>query len=343
MNLIPIFITGLTVGGLTCMAVQGGILASLIAAREEKEVQEGRKQKQSLWPVVFFLAAKLVAYTLLGFVLGAIGQAVAFTESTQIIMQFVAGVYMLAVALYLFNVHPIFRYVLIQPPRALRAWAYNQTTRTDVFAPAFFGLATVLMPCGTTLAMEAIAISSGSAWWGAAVMATFVIATMPVFFGLGWITTMLGDVFQQKFLKVAALALVYLGALSINSGLNIVGSPITLQSIGRSFYEYSRFANQDAGTTNVQIVDGVQRATINVYSTSYSPKYLQLKAGVPVELTLTANQGLGCTSIFTIPQLGIRTSLQETSTQTVSFTPEKPGKLTFTCGMGMYSGVMEII
>ena len=34
MNLWVIFITGLTVGGLTCLAVQGGLLASVIAARD---------------------------------------------------------------------------------------------------------------------------------------------------------------------------------------------------------------------------------------------------------------------------------------------------------------------
>lgn len=343
MNLIPIFITGLTIGGLTCMAVQGGILASLIAAREEKEVQDNQKRKQSLWPIAFFLGAKLVAYTLLGLVLGAVGQALAFTETTQTIMQFVAGAYMIAVALYLFDIHPVFRYVLIQPPQALRKWAYNQTTRTDIFAPALFGLATVFMPCGTTLAMEALAVSSGSALWGAAIMATFVVATMPVFFGLGWVTTVLGDAFQQKFLKVAALVLAYLGAISINGGLNVIGSPITLQTIGRSFYEHSRYANQSGEPAGIQIINGVQTASIDVYPTSYSPKYLKLKAGVPVELTLNARQGLGCTSIFTIPQLGIRTSLQQTPTQTVTFTPEQPGKITFTCGMGMYSGVMEII
>lgn len=70
--------------------------------------------------------------------------------------------------------------------------------------------------------------------------ATFVIATMPVFFGLGWVTTVLGDAFQQKFLKVAALVLVYLGVISINSGLNVIGSPITLHSGECHKHIYSR-------------------------------------------------------------------------------------------------------
>ncbi len=33
-NLLAIFLTGLITGGLTCMAVQGGLLAATIAQRE---------------------------------------------------------------------------------------------------------------------------------------------------------------------------------------------------------------------------------------------------------------------------------------------------------------------
>ena len=40
MNLWVIFLTGLTIGGLTCLAVQGGLLASVIAAREGEEVEK---------------------------------------------------------------------------------------------------------------------------------------------------------------------------------------------------------------------------------------------------------------------------------------------------------------
>lgn len=342
MNLIPIFITGLTVGGVTCMAVQGGILASIITSREEEEIQNKVKQKNTLWPVAAFLGAKLVAYTILGVLLGFLGQTLALTDTVRTIMQFVAGGYMIAVALNLLNVHPICRYVLIQPPHFLRKFVNDQTTRKDLFAPAIFGFLTIFLPCGTTLAMEALAISSGSPFWGAAILATFVLATMPYFFGLGWVTTKLGDVYQQRFLKFAAVVLIYLGVISINGGLNLVGSPITLQSIRQSFYDHSRYAQQSTDS-NIAITDGVQTATINVLPTSYSPNYIQLKAGVPTKLNLVTGSGLGCTAGFTIPQLGVRKILQPSSTATVEFTPQQKGKITWTCSMGMYSGVMEVI
>lgn len=343
MNLLPIFVTGLTVGGVTCMAVQGGILASLITSREEEEIQSKIKRQNSLWPVVAFLTAKLVAYTSLGFLLGLVGQTLALTDTTRVIMQFGAGAYMITVALHLLNAHPIFRSVLIQPPHFLRRLIHSQTTRKDVFAPSIFGLLTIFLPCGTTLAMEALAISSGSPLWGAAIMATFTAATMPYFLGLGWLTTVLGDAYQQRFLKVAAFILLYLGVMSVNGGLNLVGSRVTLQTIGRSFYERSRYAQQQPADSNVATVNGVQTATINVLPTSYSPDYLQLKAGVPARLNLVTGTARGCTAAFTIPQLGIRKLLQPSSTATVEFTPQQPGRITWTCSMGMYSGVLDVI
>ena len=76
MNLWVIFLTGLTVGGLTCLAVQGGLLASVIAAREEEEVEKHINRRSPFFPTLAFLAAKFVAYTALGFLLGTFGGAI---------------------------------------------------------------------------------------------------------------------------------------------------------------------------------------------------------------------------------------------------------------------------
>ncbi|WP_449066460.1 urease accessory protein UreH domain-containing protein, partial [Planomonospora algeriensis] len=49
------------------------------------------------------------------------------------------------------------------------------------------GGATVLVPCGVTLSTEAVAVSSGSAVGGAAVMAGFAAGTAPAFALLGMV------------------------------------------------------------------------------------------------------------------------------------------------------------
>src|SRR3989344_3084746 len=188
MNLWVIFLTGLTVGGLTCLAVQGGLLASVITSREEEEIKKGVNRKKPLYPTLAFLLAKLIAYTVLGFFLGAFGGAIGINQSVQIIMQFIAGLYMIAVALNLLQIHPIFRYVILQPPRFLTILVRNESRSRDLFAPLFLGILTIFIPCGTTLAMEALAISSGNPLLGALIMGAFVLGTFPLFFGVGFLT-----------------------------------------------------------------------------------------------------------------------------------------------------------
>jgi len=342
-NLWVILLTGLTVGGLTCLAVQGGLLASVIAAREEEEIQEGINKRNTVFPTLAFLFAKLIAYTALGFILGAFGGAIGISQTTQIIMQFIAGIYMIAVAMNLLNVHPIFRYAVIQLPRFMARKVRNQSKSKELFAPAFLGAMTIFIPCGTTLAMETLAISSANPFSGAAIMAVFVLGTMPLFFGVGWTTSVLGDNFRSKFLKVAAMAVLYLGITSVNGSLVAAGSPFNLQSITSKI----SFLNQNKADVNnlasVKVMDGVQNVDIEVTSGGYFPNVVTVKKGEPVKLNLKATDAYSCASAFRIPSLGVIKNLAPNEAASVEFTPHNAGKITFTCSMGMYNGVIEVL
>lgn len=338
MDLWVVFITGLTVGGLTCLAVQGGLLASVIAAKEEEEVKKGVNSRSTILPTLAFLLAKLVVYAILGFILGAFGGVIGISQQAQIIMQFIAGTYMIAVALNLLNVHPIFRYVVIQPPKFLTRRVRNQSKSKDLFAPAFLGAMTIFIPCGTTLAIEALAISSGNAFAGSAILSAFVLGTMPLFFGIGWITSILGDNFREKFLRIAAIAVLYLGITSINGALVAGGSPISLQSVAEDVS--IAFGSNTAQNNNVTVTQNVE---ITITSKGYSPDYFKVKKGSPVTLKLTSKDAYSCASAFRIPSLGISRNLQANETQTITFTPDQVGRIPFSCSMGMYSGVIEVI
>ncbi|MEO6508694.1 MAG: sulfite exporter TauE/SafE family protein [Patescibacteria group bacterium] len=335
MNLSLIFITGLTVGGLTCLAVQGGLLASIIASREDETKKDIKKH--ALYATAVFLFFKLMAYTILGFILGAFGGAISISNEVQTFMQLLAGLYMIAIALNLLDIHPIFRYVVIQPPRFLTRLVKNQSKSKDIFAPAALGMMTVFIPCGTTLAMEALAISSGNPLTGSAIMAVFILGTIPLFFGVGFITSLLGDTFKTTFLKIAAVAVIFLGITSINGALTALGSPINLQSIKEFFTIPS---TQNTAQMNTPITNNVQ---IVVTSTGYSPNYFQVKQGELVTLKLTSKDAFSCASAFRIPSLGISRNLQPNETQTITFTPQQTGSIPFTCSMGMYTGVIEVI
>lgn len=340
MDLWVIFLTGLTVGGLTCLAVQGGLLASVIATKEEEEIEKGVNKKNIVLPTMTFLAAKLIAHIALGFILGAFGGVIGLNQTTQIIMQLVAGLYMIAIALNLLNVHKVFRYAVITPPRFLTKLIKNQSKSKDMFAPALLGAMTIFIPCGTTLAVEALAISSANAFLGAAIMAAFVLGTTPLFFGVGWLTSVLGDNFRTKFIKVAAVIVIYLGIMSINGALVASGSPISIDALSRAIQANSQPSND---TKLYSQAAPTSAAQIDITSTGYSPNYIRVKMGIPITLTLVSKDAYSCASAFRIPSLGISKNLQPNETSKITFTPKEVGKIVFTCSMGMYTGVIDVI
>src|SRR5258708_5926467 len=107
------FLTGLTTGGISCIAVQGGLLATTIT------------EDNRFTHVGIFLVAKLVAYTILGFFLGAIGSALIISSSFQAWMQIGIGIFMIITVLRLLDVHPIFRYFVIRPPKFVYKFMRN--------------------------------------------------------------------------------------------------------------------------------------------------------------------------------------------------------------------------
>ncbi len=328
------FITGLTTGGISCFAVQGGLLASSVAQLPKEE--KVNKQKY----VGSFLAAKILAYTILGGLLGALGSVLIITPTLQGWMQIAAGIFLLGTAGNLLNLHPFFRYFVIQPPKFLMRLVRNSTKSKTFFAPAFLGLLTVLIPCGVTQAMMVLAVSTKSIVLGAGIMAAFTLGTSPVFFGLGLAAN---EFLKRKSLRyIAAATIVFLGILSVNSGQALRGSVHTFQN-------YYRAATGEAANTKepeqVAEVDseGKQEVTVTVTTSGYSADVKTLKAGVPVKLNLVANNVQGCARSFTIPSLKIQKILTADGNETVEFTPTKKGKLVFSCSMGMYSDSFDVI
>jgi sulfite exporter TauE/SafE len=317
-------ITGLTTGGLSCFAVQGGLLTSALAGEGTGDTKYIKEKS-----ILMFLLAKLVAYTLLGALLGAIGGAIVISPIWQGWLQILVGLYMLATAARLLDLHPVFKYFVIQPPKAFLRLARRGSQTESFFAPAFLGFLTVLIPCGVTQAMMLLAVSSGSSYLGASTMFFFVLGTSPVFFLIGLATTSLLK--NKAFAVFAALFILVLGIMSLNSGQVLRGSVHTLQNYWKVI----------ANSTETQKVGNV--VNITVLNNGYKADVNTLKVGVPVKLNLITNNIRSCALAFTIPQYNISKILPVTGTTTIEFTPTKAGLLTYTCSMGMYSGTFNVI
>ncbi len=342
------FLTGLTTGGLSCMAVQGGLLASSLAGQLEQDIAQRTSQKKSAkrtsssprpalaLPILAFLLAKLAAYTLLGALLGALGSLFELTPTLRAILLFGVGVFMLGNALRMLNVHPIFRYFSFEPPQAVRRWL-RRTSREDNrwFTPLMLGALTVFIPCGVTQTMMALAVGTGSAAQGAAILFAFTLGTSPVFFGLAYLATSLGARLEKHFNRVAAVLLIILGLVTVNSGLNLVGSPLSAEALSRNALQA---LNPPAPG---QVADASNSLTLQVRDDGYFPAELSARAGEPVTLKLVTDNTFSCSRAFLIPALKVQRLLPATGTEIVEIPPQQPGTtLHFTCSMGMFTGVI---
>lgn len=341
-SLFAIFLTGLFVGGLTCMAVQGGLLAAVVANREEESIKKNIKINPVL-PLLAFIFAKLAAYTLLGFLLGWLGSAFQISFRVQTILNFAVIIFMFGTALNILEVHPVFRYFVIQPPKFLTRLVRKQSKSKDIFAPALLGAFTVFIPCGTTQAMMALAIASGKPLYGAAILFAFTLGTSPLFFTLGYMATSLGEKLKQQFMRAAALALILLAFFNLNNAIALTGSNFTPGSLVTSLWCNISFCDDSP-----KIIPGGQTVlndqAVEITSNGYSPEQITVKAGAKVTLNLKNTGGSGCTQAFTIPSLGIQKVVPLGSSDKLVFTaPNQPGAIPFMCSMGMYRGVINVI
>ncbi len=335
------FLTGLTTGGLSCLAVQGGLLATAVSNKGD-----GRDMKfegAARWKEVFvFIVAKLIGYTILGFLLGWAGSLLVLSPKVLGTIQIGAGLFMLATAARLANIHPVFRYFVIEPPR----WVYRLMRKISKdpshAAPAILGFTTILMPCGVTQATMIVAVASANPLMGAAIMFAFVLGTSPVFFALGAAVV---ELMKRKIFTMFAAALMVLFAFfTINGGLGLMGSMYTAQNIYlAAVTPLDQLAVSGGNVAGAVITDGVQDVTIDVLKNKYIASTSVLKVNVPVRLTLKTDNVNGCTRAFTIPDFRIVKVLPETGEAVVEFTPTKTGRLAYSCAMGMYTGAFTVV
>ncbi len=346
-QMVVAFITGLTTGGLSCLAMQGGLLASSLAHQIEQDyvgqsINSKLKQKtpvrtNTALPIFLFLIAKVIAYTLLGALLGWLGSYLTLSPAMRAFLMIAIGVFMVGNALRMFNVHPIFRYFSIEPPKFITRYIRRTAKGTDTATPLLLGALTVFIPCGITQAMMATALGTGSVIAGAALMLAFTLGTSPVFFLVAYLATELGARLEKFFMRFVALVLLILGFYTLNGGLNLIGSPLSFQHLTRNLFQTGNGPAADAETPEPFVSDG--EIVLNVENHGYFPETLKAPAGKNLKLNLVTKGTYSCALAFLIPDLNFYTMLPPIGTVQVDIPAQEKGtELYFTCSMGMYTG-----
>jgi sulfite exporter TauE/SafE len=346
------FITGLTTGGLSCLAVQGGLLASSLAYQIEEDyleqpVQQKTRNKKyepvqvkrsnTALPISLFLVAKLIAYTFLGALLGWLGSLFTLSPLYRALLMIAIGIFMIGNALRMFNVHPIFRYFAIEPPKFITRYIRKTAKGTDTFTPLFLGALTVFIPCGVTQAMMATALATGSIILGAALMFAFILGTSPVFFAVAYMTAELGQRLEKFFMRFVAIVVLILGFITLDGGLNLMGSPLSFQNLTRNLTLSPSSSNPKV--VGPQSTQAGNQLILNVENNGYFPAVLRAPAGKDLKLNLVTDNTYSCALDFLIPALDFYQMLPPSGTVQVDIPAQEKGStMYFTCSMGMYTG-----
>lgn len=89
------------------------------------------------------------------------------------------------------------------------------------------------------------------------------------------------------------------------------------------------------------IQSGIQEATVTVDG-GYEPSQIVVRAGQPVRLKFDRKDPSQCLEEVRFPDFHIAQTLPLNQVTAIEFTPEKPGRYEFTCGMNMFRGIVDV-
>ncbi|QKG27450.1 sulfite exporter TauE/SafE family protein [Actinomadura verrucosospora] len=331
---------GLLAGGTTCAATQIGLLTGAVggtaggAGAGGGAVGAGSGMVRPVRQVSVFLAAKLVAHTALGALLGLVGGAVQPGPRVRGALLAAAAAALALFALDLLGFRPVRRLLrrdaapssedgedgACHPPRAGRSRR-----------PALLGAATILVPCGLTLSAELLAVTSRSALGGAVVMGAFVLGTAPLFGLIGVTVGRTMALLRGRLTALLAVALLAVSGWTLLSGLRLGG---WLPSGGgaTAAADSARFVRTDAS--------GTQVVTVWALNQGYRPALLTARARVHTVLVLRTRHTSGHMRVFTIPSRDKDVYLPATGETRVDLGAPGPGRMPFMCASGHFPGAI---
>jgi sulfite exporter TauE/SafE len=326
-----LFVIGLLTS-VHCVAMCGGINLSQCIPRPGVQ---GESQTAALRPSLLYNLGRVVSYTVVGGIVGALGSVLTLTGSFRGAIQLIAGVFMVIMGINMLGVFPWLRKLTPRMPRVFARKIDAEKGRSK--SPLIVGLLNGLMPCGPLQAMQIYALSTGSPLTGALSMLLFSLGTVPLMFGRGAISSVLGKKFTSKVVMVGASLVIILGLSMFSQGWSLSG-------LSLDFTSGAAVAGERAGAANaadVVIADGYQIVNSTLRPGRYPE--ITVQAGTPVKWTIDAPKGSinGCNNRMFIREYGVEHQFA-TGENVIEFTPAKTGKFAYSCWMGMIRGSITV-
>jgi hypothetical protein len=195
------------------------------------------------------------------------------------------------------------------------------------------GAASFFLPCGFTQAVQVYALSTGSALQAGVVMAAFALGTAPGLISVGSLGALVkgraaAHLFRFVGVAVCAFALV-----------NLVGAA---QILRPGWFAQTDTPLATERSENVVDQDGWQVVTTVQDWNGYTPEISAVYVNQPVRWEIDA-QALSCASTMNLEAMGLGAVRLGLGINVFEFTPTKVGRLSYTCGMGMFAARIDVI
>jgi sulfite exporter TauE/SafE/copper chaperone CopZ len=313
-----------------CIAMCGGINLSQCIPQSETS---GGGKWAALRPSLLYNLGRVLSYTAIGAVVGALGSALTLTGALRGLVQLIAGAFMIVMGINMLGIFPQLRRLA---PRLPQIFARRiDAEKENAKSPLIVGLLNGFMPCGPLQAMQLYALSAGSPAAGALSMLLFSLGTVPLPFGFGALSSVLGRRFTRRVMTVGAALVVFLGLSMFSQGL-------ALSSLSPGFLSPGPALTGSTEVAAPRTEDGYQIVTGTLQPGRYPA--ITVRAGIPVKWTIDAPQGSinGCNNRIIIPAFGIEHKFT-TGANLIEFMPTETGSFPYSCWMGMIRSTITVV
>ncbi|MDP3957831.1 MAG: sulfite exporter TauE/SafE family protein [bacterium] len=325
-----VFLLGLVAGLSTCMAMVGGLVLAVSARYSEMHPTASVRKK--FLPNVYFNVGRVGGFAIFGGLLGALGASFQLSPLSVGAVTLLVATVMLLMGFQLLELFPrLSAWKLTLPKSIARVFGIQSHVKKEYShsRTMFLGMMTFFLPCGFTQLTQLFVVTTGSPIVGALTMGIFALGTAPGLLGIGGVAAAAKGTFRRFFFKSAGIAVIALGVFNFQNGYALV-------KLGPDQSRGSVVAKTFAPAKDAQVIRITQKAN------GYFPSTLTVKKGRPVKLIVDSQDSYTCARSFMMPKVGVRTILQP-GENIFEFTPDKAGPLPFSCSMGMYRGVINVV
>lgn len=208
-----------------CIGMCGGI----VVAYSNLKVNPKSPKLSQAYSHLLYSLGRVLTYTLLGGIFGALGGVVLFSNSANGILLIVAGVAMILAGLSLMGK---IKFLTLIEHSFLSSELYKNSFRTLLGSKSrssFFilGMLNGLLPCGFVYFFAIAAASTADPLYGALVMALFGLSTIPALFAMGFLASLASATsFRNMMMSLSSIAVILYGAYTIYSGYEYINNPL---------------------------------------------------------------------------------------------------------------------